>query len=132
MSFFSGEPLRQWMSIAESIRTVTRQRIFVGRSGVPAIEPCLIPIFGVAVMFGMRKIYFFPFLNRYTAKYSIGAITKFCTVVQVEEVSKKVNRRFLLQINFTEHLEVANIGHRIRSNVLRVELEADKYIPEKL
>ena len=118
------------MSIAESIRTVTRHRIFIGRSGVPAIEPCLFPIFGVAVMFGMRKIYFFPLLNQHSAKFSIGAITKFCTVVQVEEVSKKVNRRFLLQINFTEHLEVANIGHRVWPNILRVELETSKYIPE--
>ena len=84
------------MSIVESIRTVTWQRIFIGRSGVPAIEPCLIPIFGVAVMFGMRKIYFFPFLNRHSAKFSIGAVRKFSMAVQVEEVSEEFNSRFFL------------------------------------
>ena len=119
------------MSIAELVRAVTRQRIFITRSGVPAVEPCLIPILGVAVMFGMRKIYFFPFLNRYTAKYSIGAITKFCTAVQMEEISEKFNCWLLLQIDFTEDLKVANIGHGVRSNILRVELEACKHIQEE-
>ena len=119
------------MFIAESISTITRQRIFIIRSSVPAVEPCLIPILGVAVMFGMRKIDFFPFLNRRPAKFSIGAVGKFIMAVQMEEVSKKFNSRFFLQINFTEHLETANVGHRVRSNVLRMELEVGKYITEK-
>ena len=69
------------MSIAESVRAVTRERIFIVRGGVPAIEPCLIPVFGVVVMFGMRKIYFFALLNRHPAKLGIGAISKFCVAV---------------------------------------------------
>ena len=120
------------MSITGSVREVTRQRIFIIESGVPAIEPCLIPVFGVAVMFGMRKIYFFPLLNRHPAQLGIGAVSEFCMAVQVEEVSEKVNGRFFLHIYFTEHLEVANIGHRVWPNILRVELETRKYIPEKL
>ena len=118
------------MFIAESVSTVTRQRIFISRSGVLTVEPCLIPILGVVVMFGMRKIDLFPFLNRHSAKFSIGAVRKFSMAVQVEEVIEEFNSRFLLQINFTEHLEIADVGHRVRSNVLRMELEVDKYIPE--
>ena len=118
------------MAIAEPVSTVTRQRVFISRSGVLTVEPCLIPVFGVVVMFGMRKIDFLPFLNRHPAKFSIGAVSKFSTAVQVEEVSEKFNSRFFLQINFTEHLEIANVGHRVRSNVLRAELEAGKYITE--
>ena len=79
------------MSIAELVSTVARQRIFISRRGVMIVEPCLIPILGVAVMFGMRKIDFFPFLNRHSAKFSIGAVRKFSTAVQVEEVSEKFN-----------------------------------------
>ena len=118
------------MIIVEPVSTITRQRIFISRSSVPAVEPHLIPILGVAVMFSMRKIDFFPFLNRHPAKFSIGAVGKFSTAVQVEEVSEKFNSQFFLQINFTEHLEIANVGHRVRSNVLRVELEVGKYITE--
>ena len=84
------------MSIAESVSTVTRQRIFISRSGALTVEPCLIPILGVSVMFSMRKIDFFPFLNRHSAKFSIGAVRKFSTAVQVEEVSEEFNSRFFL------------------------------------
>ena len=118
------------MFIAEPVSTITRQRIFISRSSVPAVEPRLIPILGVAVMFGMRKIDFFPFLNQHPAKFSIGAVGKFSTAVQVEEVSEKFNSRFFLQINLTKDLEVADVGHKVWSNILRAELEAGKYIPE--
>ena len=84
------------MAIAESVSTVTRQRIFISRSGVLTVEPCLVPIFGVAVMFGMRKIDFFPFLNRHSAKFRIGAVRKISTAVQVEEISEEFNSRFFL------------------------------------
>ena len=50
--------------------------------------------------------------------------------VQVEEISEKFNGRFFLQINLTKHLEFANVGHRVRSNILGTELKAGKYIPE--
>ena len=91
------------MFIAESVSTVTQQRIFISRRSVPTVEPRVIPILGVAVMFGMRKIHLFYFLNRHPAKFSIGAVGKFSTAVQVEEISEKFNSLFL-QINFTEHL----------------------------
>ena len=120
------------MAIAELVSTVTRQRVFISRSGVLTIEPCLIPILGVAVMFGMRKIDFFPFLNRHSAKFSIGAVRKFSAAVQVKEVPEEFNSRVFLKVNFIEHLEIADVGHRVRSNVLRMELEAGKHIPEKL
>ena len=118
------------MFIAEPVSMITQQRIFIIRSTVPAVEPRLIPILGVAVMFGMRKIDLFPFLNRHSAKFSIGAVRKFGTAVQVEEISEKFNRRFFLHINFTKHLKIADVGHRVRTNVLRVELEIGKYITE--
>ena len=50
----------------------------------------------------------------------------------MEEVLEELNRRFFLKVNFTEHLEIADVGHRVRSNVLRMELEVGKHIPEKL
>ena len=50
----------------------------------------------------------------------------------MEEVSKELNSWFFLKVNFTEHLEIADIGHRVRSNVLRMELEVGKHVPEKL
>ena len=48
----------------------------------------------------------------------------------MEEVSEEIDGRFFLQINLTKHLEIANVGHRVRSNILRVELEAGEYILE--
>ena len=84
------------MFVAESVSTITRQRIFISKSSVPAVEPLLIPILGVAVMFGTRKIDFLPFLNRHSAKFSIGAVRKFSMAVQVEEVSEEFNSRFFL------------------------------------
>ena len=81
MSFFGSEPLRQWMAITEPVSTITRQRVFISRGGILTIEPCLILVFRMAVMFGMRKIDFFPFLNRHPAKFSIGAVGEFSLVV---------------------------------------------------
>ena len=49
------------MFITEPMSTITRQRIFIIKSSIPAVKPRLIPIFRVAVMTGMRKIDFFPF-----------------------------------------------------------------------
>ena len=69
------------MAIAEPVSTVTRQRVFISRSGVLTIEPGLILVFRVAVMFGMRKIDFFSLLNRYTTKFNIGAVREFSSAV---------------------------------------------------
>ena len=107
------------MFIAESVSTITRQRIFISKGSVPAVEPRLIPILGVAMMFYMREVNFFSFLNRHPAKFSVGAVGEFSSAVQVEEVSKKFNRWFFLQINFTKYFKVANIGHKVWSNILR-------------
>ena len=51
------------MAITEPVSTVTWQRVLISRSGVPTKEPCLIPVFRMAVMFGMRKIDLFSLLN---------------------------------------------------------------------
>ena len=50
----------------------------------------------------------------------------------MEKVSKELHSWFFLKVNFAEHLKVAYIGHRIWSNVLRMELKTSKHIPEKL
>ena len=50
----------------------------------------------------------------------------------MEEVPEELNGWFFLKVNFIEHLEIAYVGHRVWSNVLRMELVASKYIPEKL
>ena len=50
----------------------------------------------------------------------------------MEEVPEELNNWFFLKVNFTKHLEIAYVGHGVRSNVLRMELEASKYISEKL
>ena len=46
----------------------------------------------------------------------------------MEEVPEEFNSWFLLKVNFTEHLEIVDVGHRVRSNVLRMELEVGKYM----
>ena len=83
-------------------------------------------------MLGVREANIFPLLNCHPAKFSIGSVCKFCTTVQVEEIPKQFNCGLLLKISLAKYLEIANIGHRVWSNVLRMELEASKYIPEKL
>ena len=50
----------------------------------------------------------------------------------MKKVSEEFNRWFFLKVNFTEYLEVAYVGHRIWSNVLRMELKAGKHISEEL
>ena len=118
------------MFTSEPVSTITRQRIFIIRGSVLAVKPSRIPVLGVAVMFGVRKLDISPFLNRHPAKFSIGPVCKFSTTVQLKEVSEKLDGRFFLQINLTKHLEIADIGPRVRSNVLRADLEAGKYIAE--
>ena len=120
------------MAVAEPVSTVTRHRVFISRCNVQTVKPGLIPVFRMAVMFGVRKIDFFPLLNRHTTKFSVGAVREFGPAVQMEKVSKELNSWFFLKVNFTEHLEIADIGHRVRSNVLRMELEVGKHISEKL
>ena len=119
------------MCIAKTVRAVTWQRIFISWRCVFAIKPSLVALFGVTVEFGMREGDFFPFLNRHSAKFSIGAVRKFSSAVQVEEVPEEFNSRFFLKVNFTEHLKVAYTGHGIRSNILWMELKARKDIREK-
>ena len=44
------------MSFGKPVYTITRQRIFVVWSCIPAVKPSLIPVLGVAMMFGMRDV----------------------------------------------------------------------------
>ena len=50
----------------------------------------------------------------------------------MEKVLEELNRWFFLKVNFTEYLKIAYVGHGIRSNILWMELKANKDIPEKL
>ena len=50
----------------------------------------------------------------------------------MEKISKELNSWFFLKVNFAEHLEIAYVGHKVWSNVLRMELETRKHIPKKL
>ena len=50
----------------------------------------------------------------------------------MEKVREDLKRWFFLKVNFTEYLEVAYVGHRIWSDVLRMELKTSKDIPEEL
>ena len=50
----------------------------------------------------------------------------------MEEVPEELNSWFFLKVNFTEHLKIAFVGHRVWSNVLRMELKTSKDIPEEL
>ena len=118
------------MCVAKPVRTITRQRIFIGWRSISAIKPSLIPVLGVIMKLGVREADIFPLLNCHSTKFSIGTICKLRTAVQVEKVSEKIDSRFLLQVNLTKHLEIANIGHEVWSNILRVELETGKYITE--
>ena len=118
------------MCVAKPVRTVTRQRIFISWRRISAIKPSLIPVLGVTMKLGVREADIFPLLNSHSTKFSIGSVCKLCTMVQIEEIPKQFNRGLLLKISLAKYLEIANIGHRVWSNVLRMELETRKYILE--
>ena len=120
------------MFVTEPVSTITRQGILVSWRRVSAVEPSLIPVFGVTMMFGVREADIFPLLNSHSTKFSVGSVCKLCTTVQIEEIPKQFNCGLLLQISLAKYLKIANIGHRVWSNILRMELEASKNIPEKL
>ena len=52
--------------------------------------------------------------------------------VQIEVISEQLNGGFFLQISLTKDLKVTNIGHRVRPNILRADLEAGKNVTEEL
>ena len=83
------------------------------------------------MMLGVRETGIFSFLNGHPAKLGVGSVRKFYMAVQVEEISKQLNCGLLLQISLTEYLKIANIGHRVWSNILRVELEASQHVMEE-
>ena len=112
------------MCIAKTMRTVNRQRIFISWRCIFAIKSSLIPVLGVTMKLGVREADIFPFLNSHSTKFSIGSVCKLCTTVQIEEIPKHFNCGFLLKISLAKYLEIANIGHRVWSNVLRMDLEA--------
>ena len=82
--------------------------------------------------FGVREADVLPFLNGDATKFNVGPVYKFSTMVQVEKVPEQFNGSLFLQIGLTKHLKVANIGHRVGSNILRVDLEAGKHITKEL
>ena len=51
------------MSFGKPVSMITRQRIFIVRSYVSAVKPSLIPVFGVAMMFGVREVDILSLLN---------------------------------------------------------------------
>ena len=118
------------MCVAKPVRTITRQRIFISWRRISAIKPSLIPVLGVTMKLCVREADIFPLMNSQSTKFSVGSICKLCTTVQIEEIPKQFNYGFLLKISLAKYLEIANIGHRVWSNVLRMELEASKYISE--
>ena len=120
------------MGVGKPVITIAWEGIFIFRRSISAVKPSLVPFLRVAVQFGMREFNFLPLLNRDTTKFSIGAIYKLCTPVQMKKVPEQHSSGLFLQVHFTEDLEVAYIGHRVGSNILRVELEAGKNVPEKL
>ena len=111
------------MCVAKAFRAVTRQGVFIRWRCIDAIKPSLVPLFGVTVEFGMREGDFLPFLNRHPAQFRIGSIRELCVMVEVKEIPKQFDGRFLLQINLTKDLEVADVGHRIGTDVLRAQLK---------
>ena len=119
------------MCVAKPVRTITRQRIFINWRCIPAIKPSLIPVLGVTMKLSVREADIFPLLNSHSTKFSVGSVYKLCTTVQIEEIPKQFNRGLLLKISIAKYLEIANIGYRVCSNVLRMELEASKYISEE-
>ena len=59
-----------WQVISEvkgdycwAVRTVARQGILFSRGSILTVEPGLVPVFWMAVKFGVRKINLFPFLD---------------------------------------------------------------------
>ena len=80
----------------------------------------------------MREIDISPLLNCHPTKLSVGPICEFYATVQIKEISEQFNCGFFLKIGLTKPLEIANIGHKVWSNILRVELEASKNITKEL
>ena len=119
------------MCVAKPVRTITRQRILISWRHISAIKPSLIPVLGVTMKLGVREANIFPLLNRHSTKFSVGSVCKLCTTVQIEEIPKQFNCGLLLKISLAKYLEIANIGHRVWSNILRVELEASKHVTEE-
>ena len=79
---------------------------------------------------GVREADILPLLNRHPTKLSVGSVCELCVTVSIKEIPEQFNRGLFLKIGLTKYLEIANIGHRVWSNILRVELEAGKHISE--
>ena len=92
----------------------------------------MILVLGVTMKLGVREIDISPLLNCHPTKLSVRSVCEFCMMVQIKEISEQFNYGFFLKIGLTKHLEITNVGHRVWSNILRVELEAGKNIMEEL
>ena len=42
-----------------------------------------------------------------------------------------IQNGLFLQVSLTKNLEIANIGYRVRPNILRADLEARKHVTEE-
>ena len=59
------------------------------------------------------------------------AIFAFSLAVYIEELFEEGDGGCYLKINLAEDLEVANIGHRVRPYILRVQIEIVKEVSEE-
>ena len=80
---------------------------------------------------GVREADIFPLLNSHSTKFSIGSVYKLCTTVQIEKIPKQFNCGLLLKISLTKDLKMADVGHRVWTDVLRVKLETGKHVSEE-
>ena len=71
-------------------------------------------------------------LNRDASKFQAKAIGALVLPVQIKILSKELHGRLFLKVNLTEYLEVADIGYRIGSDILRVEVEKMEDFSEEL
>ena len=111
------------MCIAEMMRTVTRQRIFISWRCIFAVEPSLIPVFGMTQQDNKGEDDAPSVLNRDAPKFQTKAIGALVLPVQIKVFFKQLYGRLLLKIHLTEYLEVTNVGNRIGSEVLRMEFK---------
>ena len=72
------------MGVGKPVITIAWKGILIFRKSISVVKPSLVPFLRVAVQFGMREFNFLLLLNRYTTKFSVGTIYKFCTLVQMK------------------------------------------------
>ena len=107
------------------------QRVLISRRGILAVEPCHVPIFGMAWRVSIGKDHIPAALDRNSTKFQALAASTFRLAVQVEQFSEEQQVGFFTKINFAEHLEVADIRHGIGSDVLWMKVKEVQHISEE-